>query len=69
MARQIDLTCAPQLMGAESPTAEQQAAVRAFSSNFSITHCDAVYGRSLSVARRLDAVRPALACGLAARQA
>jgi len=44
------------------------AAVRPFSSNLSITQCDAVYGHGLS-AHRLDAVRPALVSGLAARQA
>ena len=48
---------------------DQNGAVRAFSSSFSITQCDAVYRRSLIVAHRLEAVRPALACGLAVRQA
>jgi hypothetical protein len=52
-----------------TPTAARTAAVRAFSSNFSIAKCDAVYGRSLIVAHRFEAVRPALACGLAVRQA
>jgi hypothetical protein len=45
------------------------AAVRAFSSNFSITQCDAVYRRSLIAAYRLEAVRAALVRGLAVRQA
>lgn len=53
------------------PTANPpiSAAVRAFSSNFSITQCDAVYRRSLTAAHRLEAVRPARACRLAVRQA
>jgi hypothetical protein len=68
-ARRITRSGAAQAATLTSCLPPISAAVRVFSSNFSITQCDAVYRRSLIVAHRLDAVRPALACGLAARQA